>query len=64
MKNLSYEDLIQAPSKVQFVYLAATRKIRLGSKILEEAIKEHPEYFTEEIEQRNKHTENNSKHTP
>ncbi len=54
MKDLTYEDLITAPTRVQFLYLAAIRNEPVGSQMIEDAIKESPEYFQEELEYKRK----------
>jgi hypothetical protein len=49
-----YIDILNAPAKVQFLRVAAMCKTPVGSKIYNEAIEEHPEYFPEEVEYRRK----------
>lgn len=54
MKDLSYAEFEKAPSKVQFLYVAAIMKQPVGSQMIEDAIKDHPEYFPDELEHRRK----------
>lgn len=54
MKDLSYAELEKAPSRVKFLYMMAIMKQPVGSKMIEEAIKDHPEYFPDELEHRRK----------
>lgn len=56
MKVLTYQELLEAPPKVQLLYLKAVVKQPVGSKIVEDAITEHPEYFPDEIEHRIKYS--------
>jgi hypothetical protein len=54
MKGLTPEEFENAPTTVQYIFLAAVSNIPIGDTILNKAIEEHPEYFQEEIEARNK----------
>lgn len=54
MKNLNYKEFLEAPHKVQFLYMMAMTKQPTGSEMIESAIKEHPEYFPDELEHRRK----------
>lgn len=55
MKNLSHEELLKAPTEVQFLYLRAVAKEPVGSKMIEDAMRDHPEYFPDELEHRRKY---------
>ncbi len=55
MKDLSYDELLKAPAKVQFLYVRAMLKEPVGISMCEEAMKEHPEYFPDELEYRRKY---------
>lgn len=54
MKNLTHEELIAAPPKIRSIYFLAITKTPMGSGLIESAIKEHPEYFPDEVEHRKK----------
>jgi len=54
MKDLTYKELENAPSIVKFLYLRAMAKEPVGSSMIEEAIKDYPEYFPDELEHRRK----------
>jgi len=54
MKNLTHKELIAAPRKIQSIYFLAMTKTPMGSGLIESAIKEHPEYFPDEVEHRRK----------
>ena len=54
MKNLTYDELVKAPSKVKFLYAMAVIGQPVGSQMIEDAIKESPEYFADELEHRRK----------
>ena len=54
MKNLTYKELLEAPARVQFLYWMASTKQPVGSQMIEDAIKESPEYFPDELEHRRK----------
>jgi len=54
MKDLTYKELLEAPARVQFIYTMAMAKQPVGSQIIEDAIKESPEYFPDELEHRRK----------
>ncbi len=50
MKDLSVKEFEDVPSKVKYIYMCAVMKQPIDSTIYEDAIKEHPEYFIEEVE--------------
>jgi len=54
MKNLTYKEYLEAPSRVQFIYNMAMAKQPIGSSMLEKAIEENPEYFPDILEHRRK----------
>lgn len=54
MKDLTYKELLEAPARVQFLYTMAIAKQPVGSQMIEDAIKESPEYFPDELEHRRK----------
>jgi len=54
MKNLTPEEFDKAPNIVQYVYIMSMSNIPIGSKIYEETIRDHPEYFYEEISETEK----------
>lgn len=54
MKHLTYNELLDAPEKVQYLYFMAMTNNPVGVKIFEEAIAEHPEYFPDEIKLKDK----------
>lgn len=54
MKDLTHKEFEDAPTKVQYIYMCAVMKQPIGSSTYEDAIKEHPEYFLDEIEHRKK----------
>lgn len=54
MKDLTDKEFFEAPNKVQYIYMAAMMNQPIGSNIYEDAIKEHPEYFPDEVEYRRK----------
>lgn len=54
MKHLSYSELLTAPAKVQFLFMASMNNQPVGGKMIDEAIAEHPEYFPDEVEHRRK----------
>ena len=54
MKDLTYKELLEAPAKVRFLYTMAVAKQPVGSQMIEDAIKESPEYFPDELEHRRK----------
>lgn len=54
MKVLTDKEFLNAPPKVQFIYSMSLMKTPMGSKIIDEAISEHPEYFPDEVEHRRK----------
>jgi len=54
MKDLTHKEFEDAPAKVQYIYMCAVMKQPIGSSTYEDAIKEHPEYFHEDVERRKK----------
>jgi hypothetical protein len=52
MKELSQSDFLNAPSIIQFIWIAGISKTFIGISTFEEAIKNHPEYFPDEIAHR------------
>jgi hypothetical protein len=54
MKELIDKEFLEAPKKVQFIYIMAKIDQPIGSQIIEDAIKESPEYFPDELEHRRK----------
>lgn len=42
------------PGIIQFLWAASVSKMPVGTKMLDEAMEKHPEYFTEELEYRRK----------
>ena len=54
MKDLTLEEYLKAPIKVQFLYSMSLMKEPVGAEMAEEAIKESPEYFPDELENRRK----------
>lgn len=50
MKKLTMQELIEAPQTVQILYLNRT----CSASMFKEALKNHPEYFPDEIEYRRK----------
>ena len=55
MKYLTPKEFSKAPAKIQWLYTMALVKQPIGSSTLENAIKEHPEYFPDELEHRRKY---------
>ena len=55
MKYLTPKEFSKAPAKIQWLYTMALAKQPIGSSTLENAIKEHPEYFPDELEHRRKY---------
>lgn len=54
MKNLTFDELAKAPSKVKFLYTMAIIGQPVGSQMVEDAIKESPEYFPDELDRKRK----------
>lgn len=54
MRDLTHKEFEAAPSKVAFLYISALLKQPVGGKMIDDAIKEYPEYFPDEIEHRKK----------
>jgi hypothetical protein len=54
MKDLTNKEFFEAPNKVQYIYMMGMMKQPIGSSTYEDAIKEHPEYFPDEVEDRRK----------
>lgn len=54
MKQLTEKEFSEAPEKVQFLYAMSIIGQPVGNQMIEEAIKESPEYFPDELEHRRK----------
>lgn len=54
MKNLTDKELQDAPATIKFLYWSAKSDIYISSQMLEEAMRDYPEYFPEEIEYKRK----------
>jgi len=54
MKQLTNKEFISAPPIVQYLYSTCLFKIPVGSKMIDDAILLHPEYFPDEVEYRRK----------
>jgi len=54
MKDLTDKEFFEVPNKVQYIYMMGMMKQPIGSSTYEKAIKEHPEYFPDEVEHRKK----------
>lgn len=54
MKDLTVKEFEDAPVNVQYIYMCAVLKQPIGLDTYEDAIKEHPEYFPDEIKHRKK----------
>lgn len=54
MKNLTEKELLEAPGIVQSIYMIASMNRPIGTSTINKAIKDHPEYFPEEVEHREK----------
>lgn len=54
MKNLTIKELEEAPSIVQFIYQMSVIKQPLGIAMIEEAMRDYPEYFPRELDHRRK----------
>lgn len=52
LPDLTYQQILEAPLLVQQIYIAAQTRGVIGGTTYERAIKEHPEYFPEEVERR------------
>ena len=52
MKDLSYSELVNAPSIIQYIYIASVQNQPIGMSIYEEAMKSYPQFFKEELELR------------
>ena len=50
MKDLTHKEFHSAPREVQYIYINACLKQPILGETLDKAIKEHPEYFEEEIQ--------------
>jgi len=50
MKDLSYSELVNAPSIIQYIYIASVQNQPIGMSIYEEAMKSYPQFFKEELE--------------
>jgi len=54
MRDLTYDELIKAPTVVQYIYMNSLQKIPIGYRTLNEGIENYPEYFPDEVEHRKK----------
>jgi hypothetical protein len=45
LKLISPDEIEKAPARIQFLYIMALSKQPLGSKIINDAAKQYPEYF-------------------
>lgn len=54
MKDLTEKEFFEAPNKVKYIYMMGMVKHPISLKTYEDAIKEHPEYFPDEVEHRRK----------
>jgi len=54
MKELSIKEFNEAPHIIQYITIMAHLKQPLGSRIIEKAVFEYPQYFPEELEHRKK----------
>ena len=54
MKDLTDKEFFEVPNKVQYIYMMGMMKQPIGSSTYEKAIKEHHEYFPDEVEHRKK----------
>ena len=54
MKDLTDKEFFEVPNKVQYIYMMGMMKQPIGSSTYDKAIKEHPEYFPDEVEHRKK----------
>jgi len=52
MKPLTIEELSNAPGIVQLVYLSSINKTPIGISTYEQALKDYPEYFPQEVKRR------------
>ncbi len=50
MRDLTYKEFTSAPPIVQHLYWRSLLKMPVGQKMIDEAIKDHPEYFPDEVE--------------
>ena len=55
MKNLSYQEIEDAPSKIQFLYISSMLHQPVGMKTVDDAMRDHPEYFPDELEYQRKY---------
>ena len=54
MSSMRFADMKPMPPLVMFIQVCGAMGIPIGSSTLEEAITKHPEYFPEEVENREK----------
>lgn len=54
MRDLTYQQLLKAPTEVQYIYVSGLNDRMIGHSFFEEAMAKYPEYFQEEIEYRMK----------
>lgn len=55
MKDLTYDELSKAPPRIAFLYAMALTDQPVGLQTIETAMKDHPEYFPDELEYRRKY---------
>lgn len=54
MKDLTTKEFLDAPALIMHIYRNAMCKIPMGASLIERGMKEHPEYFPDEMEHRRK----------
>ena len=54
MKDLSYSELLEAPSAVQYIHMMGTINQPIGCSFFDETVAKYPEYFPDEIESKRK----------
>ncbi len=50
MKNLTYQELLKAPTEIQHIYIAALNDRPVAHSFAVNAMQKYPEYFQDEIE--------------
>ena len=55
MKNLTIKEYNEAPSIIQYIWAMSISNIPIGGSMYNNALKEHPEYFPDEVEHRRKY---------
>jgi len=51
LKYLTYEQLLEAPHLIQWIYFSAINDRPVGGSMVEEAREKHPEYFVDKNEE-------------